>query len=98
MVENWKGKRLIGVLYVSEVKVDSHVLLGYKNKQIFINFPRFQIFLGERGGTNGIFQGLAGLLQRISRGQSQPEENPVLLNSFTQDYILFQIGFFNFPK
>ena len=28
----------------------------------------------------------------------QPEENPVLPDSFSQIHILFQIGLFNFPK
>ena len=48
----------------------------------------------KRGGMDGVFWGLTGLLRGISRGQSpseiheeqpcQPEENPVLPNSFNQ--------------
>ena len=52
--------------------------------------------LSKRGGKDGLFQGLAGLLRGISRGREQPcqpEENPVLPDSFTQIYILFLIGF-----
>ena len=53
---------------------------------------------------DGVFRGLAGLLQGISRGRSQkgnpeeqpcqPEENPVNPNSFAWIYILFKIGHF----
>ena len=61
------------------------------------------VYLSKRGGKDGVFQGLVGLLQGISQGQSPREiprrspaslgENPVLPDLFTQIYILFLIGF-----
>ena len=58
--------------------------------------------LSKRGWKDGVFRGLVGLLRGISRANpegnpeeqpGQPEENPVLPDSFTQIYILFLIGF-----
>ena len=46
----------------------------------------------KRGGMDGVFRGLAGLLGGIPEKQPcQPKENPRI-------YILFQIGFIHFPK
>ena len=44
--------------------------------------------LSKRGGTDGVFE----------EQPCQPEEHPVLSDYFTQIYILFQIGLFNFPR
>ena len=49
--------------------------------------------LSKRGGMDGVFRGLAGLLGIPEEQPCQPEENPVLPDSFTQIYILFLIGF-----
>ena len=50
----------------------------------------------KRGGTDGVFERLAGLLRGWAQGnpEEQPcqtEENPALPNSFTQVYILFAV-------
>ena len=68
-----------------------------------MNRPHFlgRTILGDwskRGGKDKVFKGLAGLLRVIYEGNSkeqpcQPEESPVLPDSFTQMYILFLIGF-----
>ena len=54
----------------------------------------------KRGGMDGVFQGMTGLLIGISGGQ-RPREiprsspaNPVHPDSFTRIYILFKIGHF----
>ena len=59
--------------------------------------------LSKRGGKDGVFRGLAGLLtEQCSEGfpegnpeepPCQPMENLALSDSFTQIYILFLIGF-----
>ena len=49
----------------------------------------------KRGGMDGVFQGLAGLLQGISQGAALPARgNPVHPDSLTWIYILFKIGHF----
>ena len=60
-----------------------------------ILFEKEWVNLSKRGGKGEVFQGLAGLLRGISRGQSlmETEGNPVLPDSFTQIYILFLIDF-----
>ena len=51
--------------------------------------------LSKRGGKDGVFQGLAGLLRGISRGAALPaRESPILPDSFTKIYILFSTCFF----
>ena len=59
----------------------------------------------KRLGMDGFFQGLAGLLRGISRGQSlkeilrsspaSPRKNPVHPDSFTWIYIIFKIQYFS---
>ena len=51
----------------------------------------YWVNLSKRGEKDGVFGGLAGLLQGISGGRSL-REIPVLPDSFTQIYILFLIG------
>ena len=65
-------------------------------------FHGYWVNLSKRGGKDGVFRGMAGLLQGISQGQNSSEilrsspaspKNPVLPNFFTQIYIIFPIGF-----
>ena len=70
-----------------------------KNYLVF----REWVNLSKRGGKDGVFQGLAGLLRGISRGRSPreiPRSSPAsprktlsFLTLFSQIYILFLIGF-----
>ena len=69
--------------------------------------PRNELIQVKEEGWTGISEGWQGCSEGFPEGKAkgnfeeqlcQPEENPVLPNSFTRINILFQLDFLHFPK